>query len=120
MTARVAILACVYNGERFLAEQFASVARQTVTDIDLWISDDGSTDGSPGVLAENATNRLLQAVEKSRWPQGFERDSLASKGFGDWCMPGDDTRTGELFSYVDLEARFRHDHPLRVIWTIVN
>jgi transposase len=33
---------------------------------------------------------------------------------------GDDNRTGELFSYVDLEARVRRDHPLRAIWTIVN
>src|SRR6185369_16444526 len=28
--------------------------------------------------------------------------------------------TGELFSYVDLEARVRRDHPLRAIGTIVN
>ncbi|MCO5159996.1 MAG: glycosyltransferase family 2 protein [Mesorhizobium sp.] len=48
---RVAILACVYNGERFLAEQFASLERQTVPDIDLWISDDGSTDASLDLLA---------------------------------------------------------------------
>lgn len=35
-------------------------------------------------------------------------------------MRGDDTRTGELFSYVDLEARVRRDHPLRAIREIVN
>ena len=35
-------------------------------------------------------------------------------------MRGDDNRTGELFSYVDLEARVRRDHPLRAIQTIVN
>jgi transposase len=33
---------------------------------------------------------------------------------------GDDNRTGKLFSYVDLEARVRGDHPLRAIRTIVN
>jgi hypothetical protein len=33
---------------------------------------------------------------------------------------GGDNRTGELFSYVDLEARVRRDHPLRAIRTIVN
>jgi transposase len=33
---------------------------------------------------------------------------------------GGDNRTGELFSYVDLEARVRRDHPLRVIRTIGN
>ncbi|MDQ0475462.1 IS5 family transposase [Labrys wisconsinensis] len=35
-------------------------------------------------------------------------------------MRGGDERSGELFSYVDLEARVRRDHPLRVIRVIVN
>jgi hypothetical protein len=33
---------------------------------------------------------------------------------------GSDDRSGELFSYVDLEARVRPDHPLRAIRGIVN
>src|SRR5262245_41546132 len=35
-------------------------------------------------------------------------------------MRGGDNRTGELFSYVDLDARVRRDHPLRAIRAIVN
>lgn len=35
-------------------------------------------------------------------------------------MRGSDERTGALFSYVDLEARVRADHPLRPIRLIVN
>ena len=35
-------------------------------------------------------------------------------------MRGLDERTGSLFSYVDLEARIRADHPLRPIRAIVN
>jgi transposase len=35
-------------------------------------------------------------------------------------MRGSDERTGSLFSYVDLEARVRSDHPLRTIRAIVN
>ena len=35
-------------------------------------------------------------------------------------MRGLDQQTGDLFSYVDLEARVRADHPLRPIRTIVN
>ena len=35
-------------------------------------------------------------------------------------MRGSDDRTGELFSYVDLEARVRPDHPLRAVREIVN
>ena len=35
-------------------------------------------------------------------------------------MRGSDVRSGSLFSYVDLEARVRRDHPLRVIREIAN
>ena len=35
-------------------------------------------------------------------------------------MRGGDNRSGELFSYVDLEGRVRRDHPLRAIRIIVN
>src|SRR4051794_10406463 len=35
-------------------------------------------------------------------------------------MRGSDQRTGEMFSYVELEARVRADHPLRSIRAIVN
>ena len=35
-------------------------------------------------------------------------------------MRGSDERSGSLFSYVDLEARVRPDHPLRSIREIAN
>ena len=35
-------------------------------------------------------------------------------------MRGGDERSGSLFSYVDLEARVRRDHPLRTIRVLVN
>jgi transposase len=44
-------------------------------------------------------------------------ESLAADGI---AMRGSDRRTGELFSYVDLESRVRTDHPLRKIREVVN
>src|ERR1700716_694103 len=35
-------------------------------------------------------------------------------------MRGSDTRTGELFSYVDLEKRVPAKHPLRLVRRVVN
>jgi transposase len=35
-------------------------------------------------------------------------------------MRGSEERSGELFSYIDLEKRVRPDHPLRVIRVLVN
>jgi hypothetical protein len=35
-------------------------------------------------------------------------------------MRGSDMRTGELFSYVDLEERVPRNHPLRLIRRVIN
>ena len=35
-------------------------------------------------------------------------------------MRGSDQRTGELFSYVDLEKRVPAKHPLRLVRSVVN
>ncbi len=48
----VAILLCTYNGEAFLAEQLQSIYEQTWTNWQLWVSDDGSRDGTMALLQE--------------------------------------------------------------------
>ena len=47
-------------------------------------------------------------------------DSSPLSGGRGWIMRGLDQRTGELFSFIDLEARVRADHPLRPIRALVN
>ncbi len=46
----VTVFLCTMNGERFLAEQLASLERQTFTNWRLVVSDDGSTDGTLSIL----------------------------------------------------------------------
>ncbi|MEV8468050.1 glycosyltransferase [Fluviibacterium sp. DFM31] len=48
----VTILLCTHNGARFLQAQLESIAAQTWTDWALWISDDGSTDGTLDILRD--------------------------------------------------------------------
>ncbi len=48
----VAVLLATYNGERFLDEQLASIHEQSHPIIDLWVSDDGSSDRTLGILAK--------------------------------------------------------------------
>ena len=56
----VSVAMCTYQGERFLAEQLATIAGQTRPPDELVICDDGSTD------------RTLQIVEDFRGSAGFE------------------------------------------------
>ena len=55
---RVSIVMAVHNGSAFLAEAVASVLAQTLTEIELVVVDDGSTDASPEILAAVRDSRL--------------------------------------------------------------
>ena len=54
MKRKLAILLATYNGERYLQEQIDSLYRQTYKDWVLYIHDDGSTDGTCGIISKNA------------------------------------------------------------------
>ncbi len=47
---RLAVLMATFNGARFIDEQLRSIDQQTWPIIDVWTSDDGSTDGTLGAL----------------------------------------------------------------------
>ena len=52
---KVSILVPVFNGEAFLAETIESILAQDFGDCEILFSDDGSTDGSPALIARHAT-----------------------------------------------------------------
>lgn len=54
MTA--AILVSTYNGEKYLAEQLESLLAQTGAEIEIFVRDDGSSDGTAEILKEYAKN----------------------------------------------------------------
>ena len=53
---KVNIVLSTYNGERFLTEQIQSIQRQTFTDWQLLIRDDGSTDRTPEIIKAFVAN----------------------------------------------------------------
>jgi glycosyltransferase involved in cell wall biosynthesis len=52
--ALVSVLTATYNGERFVAETIESVLAQTYAQVEHVLVDDGSTDGTPAILADYA------------------------------------------------------------------
>ncbi len=63
MAPRITILLPVYNGERHIGEAIESALAQTEREFELLIGDDGSTDGTLGVVARyrDPRIRLVQA-----------------------------------------------------------
>ena len=52
----VSVVLCTHNGSRYLDRAIWSIRRQTLTDLELIVIDDGSTDGTPGILERHAAD----------------------------------------------------------------
>lgn len=67
---RVTILLATYNGATYLHDQLMSYVAQSYTKWDLWISDDGSTDGTYDVItafrAAHGANHTIHLLEGPR------------------------------------------------------
>ena len=57
--ALVSVLLAVHNDDRFVRAAVQSILRQTLTDLELIVIDDASTDATPAVLADLSDERLV-------------------------------------------------------------
>lgn len=74
----VAILLATFNGERFLAEQLDSLQAQTVTNWRLYVSDDGSTDGTLDIIKRYQALWGAEKIQYRDGPQkGFAQNFLS-------------------------------------------
>jgi glycosyltransferase involved in cell wall biosynthesis len=93
---RVAIWLASRNGAPFLDEQLRSLAAQTHPAIDIWASDDGSTDGTPAILSG----------WQSRWPKGaFNVSDGPQKGFAEnfRALISNDAVDADFFACCDQD-----------------
>lgn len=73
-----AILLCTMQGQRHLREQIDSIASQTHSNWSIWVSDDGSTDGTHDILAEYAQKlSASKLVVKSGPALGYAKNFLS-------------------------------------------
>lgn len=63
---KVAIIMSTYNGEKYLEEQLDSLLNQTYPSIDIYIRDDGSKDGTVGILQRYAKKHKNIHFEKGK------------------------------------------------------
>ncbi|MFH1982565.1 MAG: glycosyltransferase [Pseudomonadota bacterium] len=68
---RISINLCCYNGEAYLEETLGSIVAQTFTNWELVVIDDGSTDGTGGIV---------QRYQKSGWPITYHYQKNAGLG----------------------------------------
>ena len=79
---KVSVIIPVYNVEKYLRECLDSVVGQILKDIEIICVDDGSTDGSPGILREyaQADPRIIVITRENRGQSAARNSGLDAAG----------------------------------------
>lgn len=89
---KVSVIIPVYNVEKYLRECLDSVVNQTLKDLEIICVDDGSTDGSPAILAEYAAkDPRVKVIAREKSNAGAARNA------------GMAVATGEYLGFVDSD-----------------
>ena len=107
-TATVAILLCTHNGERFLAAQLDSFARQTHPNWTVWASDDGSTDGTLALLERYRTSWGSAKLNILKGPGTGSSANFLS-------LACHNSITADYFSYADQDDVWNEDKLARAL-----
>jgi glycosyltransferase involved in cell wall biosynthesis len=83
----VSVIMPIYNGEAFLREAIESVLTQTHQNFELVAIDDGSTDGSPAILAEfAAADRRVRVITQRNLGGARARNRALQEARADWAI----------------------------------
>lgn len=87
MQPKVSVVIPVYNIEAHLGQCLDSVIGQSLREIEIICVDDGSTDGSPPILAEYATrDSRLKVVTQANAGPGVARNTGMARATGEYLI----------------------------------
>lgn len=95
---KLSVLVPIYNVEKYLDECLASLAKQTLEDIEIICINDGSTDNSP---------KILQKYAKKY--SNFVVINKQNSGYGDSMNKGLEKATGEYIGIVESDDFIESD-----------
>lgn len=96
MSARVSVLIPCYNAQSYIGETLESVFRQTWSNLEVVVVDDGSSDGSPAVV-EGFASQGAQLIRQANAGAGAARNRAFS------------VSTGDFIQYLDADDVIDHD-----------
>lgn len=100
--AKVSVLMCVYNGEKYLSDSIESILNQSYPDFELVLVNDGSTDGSTVIIAYYAKKdkRIIPVIN----PENYGIAASVSTGLK-YC-------SGEYIARMDQDDKCLPDRLL--------
>jgi glycosyltransferase involved in cell wall biosynthesis len=106
-TPLVSVHLVTYNQEKYIAETISSVLGQTISDLELVIVDDGSTDGTGRIVAQFDDPRITYIRQDNQGPSAAtNRGVPVCRGRYIAMMTGDDVCHPDRLA-VELEAHTR-------------
>ena len=96
MSPKVSVAIPVYNREKYIAQAIDSILAQTFTNFELLVVDDGSSDGSGGIIRSYSDPRIRLICHETNGGVGVARNSAIERARGeyvafldsdDWAYP---------------------------------
>jgi glycosyltransferase involved in cell wall biosynthesis len=97
---RISVIVPVHDGERFLRQSVDSIRAQRVSELELIIVDDGSTDGTSDLIAELAPDIAIRLPENSG--PATARNAGVAAATGEWLAFLD---SDDLWTNASLAVR---------------
>ena len=97
---KVSVIVPVYNAEKYLQECVDSILRQTLTDLELILVDDGSTDSSPAICDRYAEqDARVQVIHKPNGRAASARNAGLRAASGEYVafVDSDDWISPEMY-----------------------
>lgn len=115
----VTVVIPAFNAERYIAEALASVRAQTLTDVEVLLIDDGSTDGTLGEAKRFIGSLDLTIVQQANAGASAARNAGIRRARGEYCafLDADDVMLPELLA--TQTAVFETDPDLGLVLTDV-
>ena len=99
----VSVVMPCYDAEAFVADAVRSVLAQSFADLELLVTDDGSTDGSLACLAPFASDARMRVLTLSHGGPGRARNA------------GLAAATGRIVAFLDADDRWEPGHLERLV-----
>lgn len=103
MEPKVSVIIPVYNTEKYLRQCLDSVINQSLREIEIICVDDGSTDGSTGILLEYAArDERIRVIAQENKGVSCARNTGLALARGSWIgwVDSDDWIEPDMFEYL--------------------
>jgi glycosyltransferase involved in cell wall biosynthesis len=109
-TVAASVIMTVYNGGTFLSTAIESIRKQTVTDLEFVIVDDGSTDNTANILAHAQKDSRLKVITSKRLGRARALNLAWNTARGDFIANLDSDDLAEP-DRIEKQVHFLQRHP---------